>query len=371
MILLVDDDAQVRTLLARILSRHEYGTEEASSGAEARELLRIAVPDLVLCDVAMPDESGLSLLRHLRANHPDLPVVMVSGLSDPYIAGEAIDYGAYGYVTKPFDQNQVLIAVANALRRARLEAEARRHREELEERVRERTAELDQALTALRRSDERRRRLLARIVDAQEEERRRIAGEIHDDAVQVMTAVNFRLEVLRRNLSDGVQATAAGKLQETVSLSIGRLRALLAELCPPTLLSRGLGDAVRSFLEQQDDWGITWEVEEELLVQPPAELATLLYRISQEALVNVRKHAGHCRVSVRITDHDGGVAVAVRDTGAGFDPEARAVEAGHLGLSGMEERAVLACGWWRLSSAPGQGTTVEAWVPLPVAVAGG
>jgi signal transduction histidine kinase len=370
-ILTVDDDPQVRTLLRRILEGHEYECAGAESAAAAREVLDTTEVDLVLCDVAMPGESGMALLRDVRAGRPGVPIVMVSGLSDPDLAGAALDCGAYGYVTKPFDSNQVLIAVANALRRARLEAENREYRDALEEKVRERTADLDRALAALRSSDERRRRLLARIVDAQEEERRRIAADVHDDAVQVMTAVNFRLEVLRRGLQDTQQA-AAEKLQQTVSLSIGRLRNLLFELSPPTLMTRGLGDAVRSFLEQQGDWGITWAVEEDLLVQPPPELRTLLYRVCQEALVNVRKHAGPCLVTVRVADRDGGVHLEVRDTGSGCDGAVlEDAEAGHLGISGMRERANLAGGWWTLDSSPGSGATVQAWVPLPATVAAG
>ncbi len=369
MILVVDDDPQVRGVLRRILERSEYRCVEAENAAEARRLLATTTPDLMLSDVAMPDESGIELLRHVHAEHPDVAIVMVSGLSDPHLAAAALDLGAYGYVTKPFDASQVLIAVANALRRAHLEAENREHRAALEQQVQQRTAELEKALGALRRSDERRRRLLARIVDAQEDERRRIAADVHDDAVQVMTAVNFRLEVLRRGLDDPAAAEAAAKLQDTVSLSISRLRNLLFELSPPTLMTRGLGDAVRSFLEQQGDWGVTWSVEEDLLDQPPPELRTLLYRVCQEALVNVRKHAGPCRLTVRISDHDGGVGLEVRDTGRGCEvSESSQAEAGHLGLAGMRERATLGGGWWSFESTPGGGTVVRIWVPLPTPV---
>jgi cyclic di-GMP phosphodiesterase len=103
----------------------------------------------VLCDVMMPGESGYDLLREVRVEHPDLPVVMVSGMSDPSLASLALELGAYGYVTKPFDANQVLIAVANTLRRAELETENESYRMHLEELVDERTAELRAALAEL------------------------------------------------------------------------------------------------------------------------------------------------------------------------------------------------------------------------------
>lgn len=260
--------------------------------------------------------------------------------------------------------------------RERLRAQAEQQRIEshrlLEQRVAERTGELAGAVQSLQQADERRRRLLARIVEAQEQERHRIAGDVHDDAVQVMTAVNFRLEVLRRGLTDPEQAEAALQLEETVSLSISRLRSLLFDLSPPAL-GRGLGDAVHVYLtERATGWAVDWQVVEQLSRQPPSPLRTLLFRICQEALVNVCKHAAPCLAIVLITERDTGILVQVSDTGPGCDEaDLLAAEAGHLGVSGMRERADSAGGWCTVTSAPGRGTVVEAWVPLPPpAVAG-
>jgi signal transduction histidine kinase len=371
-ILVVDDDPRVRELLRRILQRADHSVVEAKDASQARDALQQDKGwELVISDVNMPDETGISLLRHVREAHPELPIIMVSGNSDPHLATLAIEYGAYGYVTKPFDRNQVLIAVANALHRAKLEAENRDHRRHLEQRVRERTAELADALTSLQLSDERRRALLAHVVDAQEEERLRIAGDVHDDAVQVMTAVNFRLEVLRRGLADPEQAAAALKLEESVALSISRLRTLLFDLSPP-MLSRGLGDALHAYLKQQEgDWhGLEWDLVEQLDRQPPTALRTLLYRVGQEALINVRKHAGPCLVTVLITERDRGVLLQVSDTGRGCEPAQLRSDAGHLGLLGMHERAQSAGGWCTVTTAPGRGTVVEVWVPSGSPVAG-
>jgi putative two-component system response regulator len=102
----------------------------------------------------MPGESGIELLNHIRSQYPELPIVMVSGIGDPTFAAGALDLGAYGYVTKPFEANQVLIAVANALRRARLESENSAYRAHLEEMVRERTADLAAALARVQNSEE-------------------------------------------------------------------------------------------------------------------------------------------------------------------------------------------------------------------------
>ncbi|MCU1451574.1 MAG: Response regulator with domain [Acidimicrobiales bacterium] len=154
MILVVDDDEQVRGTLARVLGKYDYAPRAVATAAQARAALRDRAWELVLCDVRMPEESGINLLHHIRTQHPDLPVVMISGVVDPAFAAGALDLGAYGYVTKPFDANQVLIAVANALRRATLETENSAYREQLEEKVRERTADLGDALARVCRSEE-------------------------------------------------------------------------------------------------------------------------------------------------------------------------------------------------------------------------
>jgi putative two-component system response regulator len=148
-ILVVDDDEQVRRALARILRSHEHDCRTAPSVQAARDGLADPDCELVLCDVMMPGESGFDLLRHVRAEHEDLPVIMVSGVSDLSFANLALELGAYGYVTKPFEPNQVLIEVAGALRRAELEVENASYRMHLEELVADRTAALSATIDEL------------------------------------------------------------------------------------------------------------------------------------------------------------------------------------------------------------------------------
>ncbi|MBP8827240.1 MAG: HD domain-containing protein, partial [Nitrospira sp.] len=108
---------------------------------------------LVLCDVNMPGESGMDLIRHILTQYPSTAVIMITGLDSPVLANAALDMGAFGYVIKPFEANEVLINVANALRRRKLEIENAMHRENLEEVVRTRTIALQQALEWLERSE--------------------------------------------------------------------------------------------------------------------------------------------------------------------------------------------------------------------------
>jgi putative two-component system response regulator len=153
MILVVDDEEPVRRALARILARDGYGCDAVSTVDEARHALRINRYELVLCDVRMPDEHGVALLRYVRAQFPWMPIVMVSGVTDPGFATIALGLGAYGYVIKPFEENQVLIVVANALLRARVETENDTYRVHLEQMVAERTLALSDTVARLQQSE--------------------------------------------------------------------------------------------------------------------------------------------------------------------------------------------------------------------------
>jgi DNA-binding NarL/FixJ family response regulator len=141
-ILVVDDEASVRSLLSRILEKDGYQCTTVSDVRKARTSLKETHFDLLLSDIKMPGESGLDLIRSVKTDYPDMAVVMVTVIDDQETAKAALEMGIYGYIIKPFDENQILISVANALRRRELEMRERGYREDLEKAVLERTAEL-------------------------------------------------------------------------------------------------------------------------------------------------------------------------------------------------------------------------------------
>lgn len=233
----------------------------------------------------------------------------------------------------------------------------------LEVKVQERTEDLSRSLHDLQVVDEQRRRLLARLVHAEEDERQRIAGDIHDDPIQKLVAASMRLQLLRRSLSDPDQLAELEKLLAVVRSSIGSLRHMIFELRPHALDEEGLGPAIREYLESLEA-DFESRVTDELEQQPPESLRVLLYRMAQEALNNAHKHAQAEHVEVLLAERDGGFLVQIADDGVGFSvPEAPRSERGHLGLTSLRERAEMAGGWCRLLSRPGEGTTVELWVP--------
>lgn len=220
---------------------------------------------------------------------------------------------------------------------------------------------LRKSIRDLRVVDEQRQRLLSRLVSAQEEERRRIAADVHDDSIQIMTAVALRLEML----GDVVQAQDAEEFEEladVVRRSIERLRRLMFALRPPQLDREGLAVALRLYVDATSEpSGPAYALHNEMDEEPPEEVRALLYRIAQEGLTNVRKHAAASEVRVTIFGDDSGCGVRIEDDGAGFEPGELPHD--HLGLVAMRERAELAGGRFQIESTVGAGTTVEAWVP--------
>ncbi len=152
-VLVVDDEEPVRRLEARLLTENGYRCDTAADVREARSKLQQEPFDVALVDVNMPGASGLDLIRYATNECPETAIVMVTGVDDCKVANAALEMGAYGYLIKPFESNELLINVANALRRRDLEAENRAHREQLEQMIEARTSELRDALERLQQSE--------------------------------------------------------------------------------------------------------------------------------------------------------------------------------------------------------------------------
>jgi signal transduction histidine kinase len=211
--------------------------------------------------------------------------------------------------------------------------------------------------------DRARSHLIDRLVSAQEEERRRIAADMHDDSLQVMAAISLRLARVRGLTPHATTREAMDELQSTVELAATRLRHLLFNLRPPVLDREGVAAALREYLEQlRGDAGVRYRVHDRLAVQPSPVQRIHLFRIAQEALSNVRKHAAATRVDVSLDRRSSGTLLTVRDDGQGFDLEAGR-RPDSLGLLAMAERAEMMGGWCEVHSAEGEGTRVRAWLP--------
>ena len=138
-VLVVDDESFVRDIIFRWLEREGYCCKTAGSGDEALELMKNEKIALVISDIMMPGMSGIELLQHISDLYPDTAVIMLTGVDDRETATKAVELGAYGYLIKPLEKNEILINVTGSLRRRELEVMRSRYEEELERKVQERT----------------------------------------------------------------------------------------------------------------------------------------------------------------------------------------------------------------------------------------
>jgi len=227
-------------------------------------------------------------------------------------------------------------------------------------------------VTDLERVERERRHLLGQLITAQEEERRRLAGDLHDDAVQSLTAARMHLSILEQvvdRLGDdaGKVVPALAQVRENLEQGLVAARTFLFNLRPPLLDSAGLEPALRQQLAKLAERNgckteVTWLLEERL----DRDLEMVAFRVVQEALANVAKHAEASTVRLWGEREGSMVVIAVADDGVGFDPQTaseRAAATGHLGLRSMAERIQTAGGRLEISSRPHQGTQVVLRLP--------
>jgi signal transduction histidine kinase len=232
-----------------------------------------------------------------------------------------------------------------------------------------RLRESEQLRTALEDAEEQRRMVLNQMLRAEADERARIAEELHDDTVQVLTATLLSLD--RQRLSDErgkpeAAADAAQAARHTLALALERTRRLMFELRPPLLEAHGLAPAVRDLVEHANqELGLETGVEVEV-PRYAGDFETLVYRIVREAVANVRRHARAHRLDVTLIHADGELVGTIIDDGQGFDVR-RALDRHrtrlHLGLDATIERVRLAGGDIDIDSAPGEGTRLSFRIP--------
>jgi signal transduction histidine kinase len=219
------------------------------------------------------------------------------------------------------------------------------------------------AAVALALSERVARDTVRRVVAAQEEERRRLALELHDETGQALTSILLGLKAIGGAKSKEDAERAEADVRALVVQALQDVRALAVELRPSALDDFGLGPAVERLAQTFGERsGIRTTVETHLGERLPPELETTLYRVVQEALSNVVKHAAARHVSIVLAQRGSSVAATIDDDGAGFD-EAE-VRPDALGLTGMRERLALVGGTLEIESTPGRGTTVAAQVPV-------
>ncbi len=220
-------------------------------------------------------------------------------------------------------------------------------------------------VTAIEEQAEHLKHLPGRILGAQEEERRRIARELHDEAAQSMTSLLVRLRLLEQARTPERAQERVTELRELAARALEDVRRIAVELRPAVLDDLGLTAALHAYV---DDLNAVGPTQIEFLcegcegrMRPEVELA--LFRVAQEALTNMRRHAGASRAWVRLRRGEDRIELEVRDDGVGITPSVLRPGRGGLGISGMRERMALIGGELTIRSSPGGGTAVAALAP--------
>jgi signal transduction histidine kinase len=223
---------------------------------------------------------------------------------------------------------------------------------------------LDAMADELKAREAERTHLIGAIVEASEEERRRIAGDVHDDSIQVMSAHVMNLQLLRRRVDDPDLLSRIKELEESGRAATARLRDLVFELHSPTLEEHGLRAALQTLVDRAfEGEDVACTVSSTLVEEPPLPTAASAYRIAQEAIRNARQHADARTIDISVTRDGIDLVMRISDDGEGFDPSALQDRPGHLGLRGMRERAAAVGGSITIDAKPGSGTTISSRLP--------
>ncbi|HEX9823587.1 MAG TPA: ATP-binding protein [Actinomycetota bacterium] len=207
-----------------------------------------------------------------------------------------------------------------------------------------------------------RRRLLGQVVLARDEERRRIALELHHSPLRLVAEIAEGLAALRGH-ADPEMVDELARLESRAAEAEGSLRELTYELSLMSVDNEGLAGALRHQMQRiKDETGIHYRMENRMWSEPPIDTQVTLYRLAEEALTNVQRHAAANHVDV-LLDSGSGFRVRVSDDGIGFRPERSEPAPGRMGISLMRQRAEAAGGWFELTSTPSSGTVVEFAVP--------
>lgn len=283
------------------------------------------------------------------------------------------------------EANSHLSQVNRSLRRRTVELTASNRqlkqeiiqRKSAEEALRKSEQHSRQLLEQSRHMQEQLRRLSRQLLSAQEEERKKISRELHDVIAQTLTSINVRLAALKKDATlntKGLDRSIA-RTQKLVEQSVNIVHRFARELRPAVLDDLGLIPALHTFMKSfSEQTGIRVSLSAVAEVeQVNGDKRTALYRVAQEALTNIARHAQASRAEVRIEKLDGAVCMKIKDNGKGFQAERvlHAKKNKRLGLLGMRERVDMVRGKFTIQSAPGKGTTIHAEIPLDDARAGG
>ncbi len=354
-ILLVDDTPDNLRLLSTMLIEQGYDVRSVISGSAALMGVQGQPPDLILLDINMPRMNGYEVCQRLKENPDtrDIPVIFLSALNEVFDKVKAFTLGGVDYISKPFQLEEVLVRIENQLniRRLQVQLQQRNHR-------------LQAAEAELRKALEQEQALNQRIEElATLEERNRIARDIHDSLGHALVALNIQMETALALWQDAPNQ-AYEFLVEAKQLGSNALQAVrqsVSEIRSDPLQDQVLEDAIATLAQ---DFHNTTGVEPQCHIHLPQPLSNqvsaVVYRIVQEGLTNICKHAQATVVTIELQSTDSGLLLTLQDNGKGFQIESNR---SGFGLQGMRERITRLGGHLDIVSQPGAGCQIKAFLP--------
>ncbi len=357
-ILVVEDETITAQHLRQILIRLGYEVAGvAADGKSALELAARTCPDLLLADVGLEGEiDGVEVASRARSQW-NIPTVFLTAYSDPATMQRAKVTEPYGYLVKPFAEQDLHATIEIALQQKDLAAS--------------REQQVQVTAHMLGRTQEELSTVAARLFSAQEQERQRVARDLHDDIGQRIALLHIDFEKLWAKLPSAVRAANQPEFKAALGhiTDISRdLRNLSHSLHPDILDHLGLEMAVRELCESfevRHATGARFSARN-VPAEVPASAALTLYRIVQESLQNVAKHARADWVNVALIGGSASIELSIRDDGTGFDARSQSQAKG-LGLISMAQRAKLVGGNFEIQSHANGGTQIHVSVPLETA----
>lgn len=370
-ILIVDDTPTNLGVVVSFLQNAGFGIRIARSGESALKRVQYNHPDIILLDVLMPGMDGFETCRRLKANEAtkDIPIIFMTSLTSVEDKVKGFEVGAVDYVTKPLAQEEVLARVTTHLRLLDLTKSLKERHQQLKVTS---EAETSRLFAAVSQQREQLRTLTASLTDVQERERKQLARELHDEMGQALTAISINLDAIEKALPvagmDQVRERLA-ESKELTAVTLEQIREMSLNLRPPMLDDLGLIPTLKWYVNRfAERVGIEVAFTAvSLTTRLPANIETTLYRIVQEALTNVARHAQATNITLSIQRQDKYVYVAIGDDGQGFDIEAVVnhprLEHG-AGLLGIQERVALLGGTLEIETAVNKGTQLIIMIPI-------
>lgn len=347
-ILLIEDNPGDIRFVEELLKEFDAHNCELSAVPRLRDGISHAVeyrPDIILLDLSLPDSIGLDTFHKMFDAHPQIPIIILTGLKDEDLAINAIRSGAQDYLVKgKFDEVLLYRAMQYAVERKRIEAALR----ESEEKYRASQLQLQN--------------LAARLQDIREEERKKIAREVHDELGQLLTGIRLQLTLLERDTGDNQERI--DNLYVIIDQAIQSVKRIASELRPVILDVLGLSAAIEW---QTTEFQAATGTECALSSTPDADdaagdISIAIFRIYQEVLTNIARHAQASNVRVHLSRTNGHIELEVSDDGIGIDKSVVSNRES-LGLLGMKERARQLNGNIKIEKGKESGTVVFLRVP--------